>query len=144
MKSKYGFETSEQRSVLMGKIKHQNTLPEKLLRKQLWHLGFRYRLNVSKLPGKPDIVIEKWKLVIFIDGEFWHGYNWENKKQRIQSNRAYWIKKIERNIKRDLENTHKLESMGYVVIRFWEQEIKKEIGSCVRRVLNALEHHQYF
>ena len=95
MLTKYGFNTTAARSRLMSKIKSQNTLPEIKLRKYLWNLGFRYRLNVAKLPGKPDIVISKSKLIIFIDGEFWHGYKWNQKKNKIKANRNYWIPKIE-------------------------------------------------
>lgn len=135
MKSKYGFETTQQRSNLMRKIKGKNTIPEILLRKALWRLGYRYRLNVSKLPGKPDILIQKSQVVVFIDGEFWHGYKWKQKKPRIKSNREYWIKKIEGNMKRDRKNDKALEAMGYTVIRFWEQEIKKNTEYCVAKII---------
>lgn len=137
MKSKYGFETTPQRSELMRKIKGVNTKAEILLRKELWKLGYRYRINVSKLPGKPDIVIENKKIVIFIDGEFWHGYNWVDKKKKIKSNREYWIKKIEGNMKRDIDNGVKLRLMGYKVYRFWEKEIKKNLTSCITAIDNA-------
>jgi DNA mismatch endonuclease (patch repair protein) len=139
VKSKHGFETTEQRSDLMRKIKGANTIPEILLRKELWKLGYRYRLNVTKLPGKPDIVINKKKLIIFIDGEFWHGYKWEEKKPKIKANREYWIKKIERNMARDLKNQELLEEMGYTVLRFWEQEIKKELDKCVAIIIEHLD-----
>lgn len=91
--AEYIFDTTPERSKLMRKIKSNNTKPELLLRKSLWTLGVHYRLNVSKLPGKPDIVINKKKIVIFVDGEFWHGYNWEQKKLKIKSNKDYWLKK---------------------------------------------------
>ena len=134
MKTKYGFNTTKARSELMMKIKGQNTSPEIKLRKELWKLGYRYRINVKKLPGKPDIVIEKRKIIIFIDGEFWHGYNWEKKKKALKSNRAYWIKKIEGNMRRDLLNVSVLRSMGYVVLRFWEQEIKRDLNRCISKI----------
>jgi DNA mismatch endonuclease (patch repair protein) len=135
MKSRHGFETTIERSELMKKIKGINTIPEVMLRKKLWSLGYRYRLNVTKLPGKPDVVINKKKLAIFIDGEFWHGYDWLNKKDKIKNNREYWIKKIEGNIKRDLEQTVKLESMGYFVLRFWEKQIKRDLDTCLEKIL---------
>lgn len=138
MKSKYGFETTQQRSDLMRKIKGVNTLPEIALRKALWALGIRYRLNVSKLPGKPDIVIRKSKIVIFVDGEFWHGFRWKEKMPKIKSNRDYWIPKIERTIQRDKNNNAKLLSLGYTVFRFWEQEIKKNLPDCVDRIMCAI------
>ena len=75
-----GFYTTKKRSELMGKIKSKNTKPEISLRKALWHLGYRYRKNVKSLPGNPDLVFSKYKLAVFVDGEFWHGYNWEQKK----------------------------------------------------------------
>lgn len=128
------FDTTPERSSLMKKIKSNNTKPEIKLRKALWAAGIRYRLNVTKLPGKPDIVIQKHKLIIFIDGEFWHGYKWEEKKQKIKANREYWIKKIERNMQRDIENTQLLQDLGYIVIRFWEHEIKKDISSCINKI----------
>lgn len=92
----YDFNTTPERSKLMSKIKGKDTKPEILFRKSLWASGVRYRINVSGLPGKPDIVIEKKKIVIFIDGEFWHGYKWQEKKPKIKSNRDYWIAKIEK------------------------------------------------
>jgi len=118
----------------MKRIRSTNTTPELLLRKELWRLGYRYRLNVAKLKGKPDIVFNKYKLVIFVDGEFWHGYNWPEKKPKIKANRKYWIKKIERNMERDLENASHLVSNGYVVLRFWEHEIKKDLAGCIKKI----------
>lgn len=123
----------------MSKIKGKNTIPEILLRKKLWNLGYRYRLNVAKLPGKPDIVIERKKLIIFIDGEFWHGYNWQEKKLKIKSNAEYWIKKIEGNMKRDIDNVIKLQSMGYKVIRFWEKQVRKDLEACIGKIVAELE-----
>jgi DNA mismatch endonuclease (patch repair protein) len=131
----YIFDTTPERSNLMRKIKSNNTGPEIIFRKALWSMGVRYRLNVSKLPGKPDIVINKKKIVVFIDGEFWHGYNWEDKKLKIKSNADYWIKKIERNMERDKLNNQKLISAGYHVFRFWEHEKKKDLSSCISKIL---------
>ncbi len=130
----YVFDTTPERSRLMKRIKSNNTKPEIKLRKALWAVGIRYRLNVTKLPGKPDIVIQKYKLIIFIDGEFWHGHKWEEKKARIKANKDYWIKKIERNMQRDIQNTQNLQELGYTVIRFWEHEIKKDITGCISRI----------
>lgn len=139
MKSKHGFETTEERSKLMSRIRGTNTKPEVALRKSLWKLGFRYRLNVAKLPGKPDIVIGKYKLTIFVDGEFWHGFNWIQKKGKIKANREYWIPKIERTIKRDKENNVKLMGLGFTVLRFWEQEIKKDLEGCIQAILGTVD-----
>lgn len=125
----------------MKKIKGSNTVCEILLRKAIWNLGFRYRINVSKLPGKPDIVFKKYKLVVFIDGEFWHGYNWTDKKPKIKANREYWIKKIEGNIARDIKNVELLKELGYTVLRFWEHEIKKDLDRCVQVILEQLNSY---
>ena len=124
-KNENGFYTTRERSVLMAKIKSKNTSPEILFRKALWALGLRYRLHGKKLPGNPDIVIKKYRIVIFIDGEFWHGYDWEQKKTKIKSNRDFWIPKIERNMQRDTSNNIKLQEMGFKVFRFWGNDIKR-------------------
>lgn len=132
--AKFNFNTTAERSKNMSKIPSKNTQPEILLRKALWSEGIRYRLNVAKLPGKPDIVINKVKLAIFVDGSFWHGYNWDEKKLKIKSNSEYWLKKIERNIERDNENNIALQKMGYFVLRFWDHQVKKEIESCILQI----------
>lgn len=140
-KKEMGFETTAERSLLMSKIRSVKTKPEMLMRKALWAAGIRFRINYKKLPGNPDIVIKKNNIVIFIDGEFWHGYNWLQKKERIKSNRDFWIPKIERNMQRDLQNNEMLQAMGYTVLRFWEQEIKKDIQKCVTEVLAIIKQH---
>ena len=139
-----GFYTTSQRSKLMSKIRSKNTKPEVKLRKTLWQMGVRYRLNVKNLPGTPDIVIRKYKLAIFVDGEFWHGYNWKEKRDSIKSNRAFWIPKIERNIQRDRQNIVILEKMGWTVFRFWEQEIKKNMGTCINIILEHIEACKHY
>ncbi|MGM0621250.1 MAG: very short patch repair endonuclease [Bacteroidota bacterium] len=139
-----GFYTSKARSNLMSKIKSKETKPELKLRKTLWSLGIRYRKNVKSLPGTPDIVISKYKLIIFIDGEFWHGFNWDEKKNRIKSNRDFWIPKIERNMQRDQVNNEILINNGWKVFRFWEQQIKKEFGACVLQILNYIDNFENF
>lgn len=138
MSAKYTFITTIQRSIQMSKIKSKDTLPEILLRKALWRYGLRYRKNVSHLPGKPDLLILKSKIVIFVDGEFWHGYNWEEKKQRIKSNRDYWIAKIEGNIARDKKNNLLLLENDYTVMRFWQHEIKNNLDECINLILEEL------
>jgi DNA mismatch endonuclease (patch repair protein) len=138
VKSKHGFNTTVQRSQLMRKIKGANTKPEIYFRKALWANGFRYRKNVAKLPGKPDVVIEKMKLVIFIDGEFWHGYKWKTKKPKIKANREYWIKKIEGNMNRDKLRNRELKKLGYTVLRFWEYQIRKYLPKCIAKIQNSI------
>ena len=124
----------------MKKIRSVNTEPEQILRKELWKLGYRYRLNHKKLYGKPDIVLSKNKVIIFIDGEFWHGYKWENKKPKIKANREYWIKKIEGNIKRDKCNNLKLRRLGFIVLRFWEHQIRKDLSGCIIKIQSKILH----
>ena len=139
-----GFYTSAQRSRMMSKIRGKNSRPELRLRKALWNAGLRYRLHRKDVPGKPDIVIQKWMIAIFVDGEFWHGYDWEKKREKIKSNRAFWIPKIERNMQRDREVNAQLKSMGYEVLRFWEHEVKKEIGACIKQVLDFVEYQKKY
>ena len=134
-----GFYTTPQRSKIMGKIRGKNTKPELAFRKALWEAGYRYRIDYTKLIGKPDIALKKYKTVIFIDGEFWHGQNWEERKHKIKTNRDFWIPKIERNIQRDQEVNTELQRMGYTVFRFWEREIKKELDQCLQKVITHLE-----
>ena len=124
----------------MSKIKGKDSKPEVKFRKALWHLGYRYRKNYKKLIGKPDIVFQKYKTVIFIDGEFWHGYKWNEKKENIKSNRGFWIPKIERNMQRDQEVNQALQQDGYQVFRFWQKDIKENLNSCLEEVIKHLEN----
>lgn len=137
-----GFYTTPERSKIMGKIRAKNTKPELAFRKALWHVGYRYRIDYKKLIGKPDILLKKYKTAIFIDGEFWHGHNWEERKQKIKSNREFWIPKIERNIQRDEEVNSGLEKLGYKVFRFWESDVKKNLNGCVRKVTDHLRQKE--
>lgn len=138
MGSNFKFDTTRSRSELMKKIRSVNTEPERILRKELWKLGFRYRLNSVKLPGKPDIVFNKFKVVVFVDGEFWHGYKWKKKKPKIKANRKYWIPKIERNMKRDRLYNRELNKLGYTVLRFWEQQVRKDLSTCLVKIQSHL------
>jgi len=133
-----GFYTTKARSINMSKIKANGTKPEMLLKRAIWHAGLRYRSNRRQLPGKPDIAFIKYKLLIFIDGSFWHGHDWEIRKENIKSNRAFWIPKIERNMQRDREINRYYLSKGWTVLRFWDFEVKNELGVCVNRVLDQI------
>ena len=130
-----GFYTTKKRSKIMSKIRGKNTKPELIFRKALWAKGIRYRVDSKQLPGKPDVSIEKYKLAIFIDGEFWHGYNWDERKEKLKSNRGFWIPKIERNMQRDREVNRKLRDMGYTVFRFWDHEIKNNLKTCINDIM---------
>ena len=111
----------------MSKIRSKNTKPELIFRKALWKKGIRYRVNNKQLPGKPDVSIKKYKLAIFIDGEYWHGYNWDERKPKLKTNKRFWIPKIERNMQRDKEVNQQLQNMEYTIFRFWVHEIKDNL-----------------
>ncbi len=138
-----GFYTTTKRSYQMSRIRSGGTKPEKLLKLALWHAGIRYRSNTCKLPGKPDISFIKYRLAVFVDGTFWHGHDWENKKKQIKSNRDFWISKIERNQQRDQEINDFYQSGGWTVLRFWDFEIKKELGTCVKKIMDHITSCQY-
>ena len=131
--------TPEQRKKNMRAIRSKDTTIELALRKALWQRGIRYRKNYKGLLGKPDIVIPKYRIAVFCDSDFWHGYDWENRKARIKSNQDYWIPKIERNMKRDREVTATLVEQGWIVLRFWEHTIRKELEECVEDIQEAVE-----
>ena len=126
--------TPEQRRKNMQHIRGKDTTIEVILRKALWARGYRYRKNYKRIPGSPDIVLTKYKIAIFCDGEFFHGKDWEVLKPRLEksNNSEFWIKKISRNLEWDDEINKKLLSMGWTVIRFWGNEIKKNTDECIR------------
>lgn len=126
--------TKEQRHKAMQSIHGKDTSIEILLRKVLWHQGYRFRKNYKKLPGTPDIVFTKYKIAIFCDSEFFHGKNWEILEQKLKSgeNSEYWLKKITSNMARDEEINNQLTQAGWTVLRFWGQEIKKNLANCIR------------
>ena len=128
--------TKEQRHKCMQNIKGKDTSIEIKLRKALWHKGYRYRKNYKKLPGTPDIAITKYKIAIFCDSEFFHGKDWQIVKPRLMqgNNPDYWISKIERNKERDSEINKKLTYLDWTVVRFWGNDIKKDIEGCVEVV----------
>ena len=118
----------------MQHIRSNNTKIEEILRKALWNKGYRYRKNFKDLPGKPDIVITKYKIAIFCDGEFFHGKDWEVLKQRLEksNNSEYWINKISKNMHHDDQVNKELMFMGWTVIRFWGNDIKKNTDECIK------------
>ena len=122
--------TPEQISYNMKQVKSKGSEIEVLLQKELWRRGLRYRKNVKSIEGKPDIAFIGKKIAVFCDSEFWHGYDWENRKNDFKSNTEFWISKIERNMQRDKEVTQKLQSDGWIVLRFWGKEIKKNLAEC--------------
>jgi len=126
--------TAEQRKKNMRNIRGKDTKIEMVLRKALWNKGYRYRKNYAALPGKPDIVLTKYKVAIFCDGEFFHGKDWDDLKIKMKksNNGDFWINKIEKNIYRDREVDRELTSLGWHVVRFWGKEILKNTDECIR------------
>ena len=132
--------TKEQRHKNMKNIRSKDTSIEVFLRKALWSKGYRFRKNVKSLPGSPDIVLTKYKIAIFCDGEFFHGKDWEVLKPRLErgNNSDFWISKISRNRERDDEINKKLLFMGWTVIRFWGTDIKKNTDECVKVIQETI------
>ena len=133
--------TPEQRRKNMQAIKSKDSKIELKLRKELWHRGLRYRKNSKNVIGQPDIVFVRKKIAVFCDGEFWHGYDWENRKRNIKSNQDFWITKIEKNMARDERINKQLKSDGWIVIRFWGNQILKDVYGCadlIEQTLNRI------
>lgn len=130
--------TKEQISYNMKQVKNKDSKIEILLRKELWKRGLRYRKNTNKVFGHPDIVFIGKKIAVFCDSEFWHGFNWEEKKKEIKSNKEFWINKIERNMQRDIEVNTRLNEDGWTVLRFWGNDIKKDTEKCADIIEKAV------
>lgn len=130
--------TKEQRRKNMQAVKSSGSLIEKKLSIALWNLGYRYRKNDRNVFGKPDLTFKKYKIAVFADSEFWHGKNWKNRKNDFKTNKKFWIKKIEGNINRDKIVNKKLKNEGWKVIRFWGEEIKKDLQKCIIKFENTL------
>lgn len=126
--------TPAQRRKNMRHIKSKDTDIEVMLRRELWNRGYRYRKNDKSLPGTPDIVLGKYKIVVFCDGEFFHGKDWEVLRPRLMksNNSEYWISKISRNITHDNEVNKALLFKGWTVIRFWGNDIKRDVDGCIK------------
>lgn len=126
--------TKEQISYNMRRVKSKDSKIEIMLRKELWARGLRYQKNSKKVFGKPDIVFIGKKVAVFCDSEFWHGYDWDNKKKEFKSHQDFWIPKIERNIARDKEVNDQLKRTGWTVLRFWGNDIKNNLQACADEI----------
>jgi len=124
--------TKERRSWNMSKIRSNDTLPEVRIRKALWHMGYRYRLHYKLLPGKPDIVITKQRIVVFVHGCFWHRHENCIEASRPKTNSAYWETKIAKTIERDKKNQALIREAGWRVIVIWECHVKKDIDENIK------------
>lgn len=131
-------ETAEHRSQIMRAVKGKDTGPEMLVRRLTHGLGYRYRLYVKELPGKPDMAFRPRKKVIFVHGCFWHGHRCKRGDRMPKNNRAYWERKISRNRERDGENLDALRRQGWQALVVWECETKEteQLAKCIRSFLN--------
>lgn len=123
----------------MKALSHKKSKVESILAKALWHKGYRYRLNYKDLPGTPDIALTKYRLAIFIDGEFWHGKDFITNRNKIKSNKDYWIEKIKENMKRDIKNDALLRQMGWTPLHFWSNDVKNYTVYCIDEIESFLE-----
>ncbi len=131
--------TPEQRTKNMKAIKSKNTKMEVKLAKILWQKGYRFRRGSKYVFGKPDFSLKKYKLAIFIDGEYFHGKDWKKEKYRIKTNREFWWDKIEVNIERDKTVNFHLTESGWKVLRFWTEEVKKNADFCLLTIEQEIE-----
>lgn len=127
---------SETTSRIKRRNRSQNTKAEILLRKELWRRGYRYRIHARDLPGKPDIVFRRARVVVFCDGDFWHGRRWRERKAKLErgTNATYWTAKIAANVARDRRNTRLLIEEGWIVVRVWETDVLRNVATAVAKV----------
>ena len=130
--------TPAQRRKNMQHVRSKDSHIELKLRRALWHSGLRYRKNVREVFGCPDVVFKRLKIAVFCDSEFWHGYDWENRKHDFKSRQDFWIPKIERNMARDREVNERLTAEGWIVLRFFGRDIKRNVDECVRIVAETV------
>ena len=123
--------TPEQRRRCMKSVRTADTDLERSLRSALHRRGLRFRKNVKGIPGSPDIVFARARVLVFVDGDFWHGYQFATWEHKLSE---FWRTKITRNMERDREQTHKLVEDGWQVARFWQHEVKDDLDGCVRMV----------
>ena len=131
--------TSPEISKRMSHVKTKRNSAEIMIAKSLWHRGYRYRLNYKALPGSPDIALTKYRIAIFIDGEFWHGKDFEQRKNKLKNNKDYWIEKIQENIDRDLRNDKLLRQMDWYPIHFWSNDVIKYCNQCIDEIIYTIE-----
>lgn len=139
MKHPKSYDSTPEIRKRMSKVRLKNGKAETILAKHLWHEGYRYRRNYKKLPGSPDIALTAYRVAVFVDGEFWHGENWEERKAKLKHNREYWIEKIEENMARDKRVDAQLQEMGWVTIHFWEKQVLRHTDECLKAILELLE-----
>lgn len=121
----------------------RGTKPETILRKAFLRRRYKFRMHATELPGCPDLVLDAKRIAIFCDGDFWHGRNWSKRRTQLAAghNAAYWIAKIEANIRRDSRTRERLQRSGWKVVRIWESDLKADTDGCLDRVRSAVKHH---
>ena len=124
--------TKERRSAVMARVKSRDTGAERYVRRAVWSAGFRYRLNVRKLPGTPDLVLKRYQTAVLVQGCFWHGHNCRHGQRRPATNQEYWDKKLDGNLARDTANRAKLQALGWTVCVVWECNIKADTDELLR------------
>jgi DNA mismatch endonuclease (patch repair protein) len=126
--------TAKQRSYCMSRVRNRDTDLERRVRSELQRRGLRFRKHPSTLPGCPDVVLPRFKLAVFIDGDFWHGYRFPRWRESVSS---FWRTKIQRNRDRDRKNFRRLRAMGWSVIRIWQHEVENNLDLSIERILSA-------
>lgn len=134
MKHPKSYDSTPETRKRMSKVKLKGGKAETALAKALWQRGYRYRRNDKRLPGSPDIAILKYRVAVFVDGEFWHGKDWEMRRDRLKRNREYWIEKIEENMAHDIRDDRLLTQMGWTPVHFWEKEVVKGLSACIEEI----------
>ena len=135
-------ETTPEVSKRMRALSHKKSKVESVLAKALWHRGYHYRLNYKGLPGTPDIALTKYRIAIFVDGEFWHGKDFEERKDKLKSHKEYWIEKIEENMKRDIRNDNLLRQMDWTPIHFWSKDVEKYTDYCIDEIERCISDYK--
>lgn len=138
MKHPKAYDSTPETRKRMGKVKLKGGKAEMMLAKALWHRGYRYRRNDKRLPGSPDIAILRYRIAVFVDGEFWHGKDWGTRKKALKRNREYWIEKIEENMARDYRNDILLRQMDWISVHIWEKDVLHSLPKCVLEVEEAV------
>jgi DNA mismatch endonuclease (patch repair protein) len=131
--------SSEERSELMSRINSKETKPEQLARSLLHRAGYRFRKNVSELPGTPDVVLPKYNTVIFVHGCYWHRHDCRKGNSVPTKNREFWLEKFERNVERDAENEEALKERGWQVLTVWECELTDDPVEAVEELMEDLD-----
>ena len=139
MKHPKSYDSTPEIRKRMSRVRLKNGKAETILAKKIWHKGYRYRRNYKKLPGSPDVSILRYRVAVFVDGEFWHGENWEERKAKLKHNREYWIEKIEENMARDKRVDAQLQELGWIPIHFWEKQVLKNTDECVNTILELIK-----